>query len=87
MAISDPHGVSGMANGRVPYEGRDPRDLGQREFQVLISYRLEQLENRVNGIYRAVWTIAGGVITAFAVWLITKGPDVATSALSWLVRT
>lgn len=73
-----------MANGTPPFGDRNPRDLSQREFQVLMSYRLDQLEGRVNGIYRAVWTIAGGVITLFIGWLLTKGPGAAASALGWM---
>ena len=74
-----------MSSDPNPFDERDPRSLSDREFKLLIDYRLKQLEDRVNGLFRAMWTIAGGLIVGVGVFFVT-GRSTAAHAATMAAR-
>lgn len=73
-----------MKNGDHPLGDKDPRNLSDREWRVLMSYRMEQLEHRVDGLFKAMWTIAGTIIAGVAIFFLTSGRHATSAALQWI---
>lgn len=63
---------------------REPEDLTDREKLLLLTYRTQKLEERVDGLFKAMWTIAGGIIVGVIVFILTQRPAVAHAALALL---
>lgn len=73
-----------MSRPDPPYSDRDPRYLSDGEFRVLTNWRLSEMEDRLDSIVRALWTMAGGIIVGVVVFFLTVGRPAAHQALSAL---
>ena len=73
-----------MGNDHHPLEDRDPRQLSQREFQLLSDYRMRKLEDRVDGLFRAMWTMASALIVGVVLYFVQSRSPAAHAAFSWL---
>jgi len=50
---------------------RDPEQLNDGEWRVLMAYRMDQVERRVDKMLRALWANLGAVAVGIIVYLLT----------------
>lgn len=56
-----------------PYEEKRVEDLTSGEWRVLINWRIGQVEKKVDGIYKAMWTVLGSILVGVLLYALTTG--------------